>query len=491
MTDRYLNRTGQALTWRAIQLAGVKAIYFVRMFVLARLLSPDDFGLAAIAASGVSFFVHITDLGIIPALVQRQQVDEGYYSVAWTLGILRAIFMTVAVFLLAPVISGIFAEPRSAVMIQVLAFKPLIEAFASIKVAGLTRNMRFRPLASLGMIEVLTNTVVSVVLANLLGVWAIVAGIMSGSFAYVLTSYLFAPRRPRFSLERQKAKSLLDFGRWIFVTTVIQITAVQVLRVAISRNLGTAALGLYSLALQVAFLPSQLSGEVVGSVTFPLYARMQSDLVKATETFRMFLKAILTGCVPVFLLIIALAPSLVRDVLGDRWQGAGPIIQVLAVVGVIGLLRDAALPALKGLGHPNKYSAIEILQSVVLVIVIWPLILNLDLVGTALSWLVALSFSFAMSIIFLCGVLLRPFENLRTTLVAIAVSSGLGMVAAVGIDYAVPSLLGLVSAGVIGTTVILAVLLYVNHRFQIGLVHNIAQISPSLSAIIQGTAVDV
>jgi O-antigen/teichoic acid export membrane protein len=491
MTDKYLKRIGPALTWRTVQLAGVKAIYSVRLLVLAGLLSPDDFGLAAIATSGISFFLQITDLGIIPALVQGQEVDEDHYCAAWTLGILRGLFITVVVFLLAPVISSIFAEPRSTTMIQVLAFKPLIESLASIKVAGLIRDMQFRPLALLGVTEILANTIVSIALANSLGAWALVTGIMSGSCACVLASYLFAPHRPRVSLQRQRVRPLLDFGRWIFITTVIQIIAVQVLRIAISRNLSTAALGLYSLALQIAFLPAQLSGEVIGSVTFPLYARMQSDLVKATEMFRVFLKAILTACVPLFVLIIGLAPSLVRDVLGERWQGTEPVIQVLAIVGIIGLLRDAALPALKGLGYPNKYSAIEILQSFVMVTVIWPFMLQFGLVGTAFSWLVALSCSFVISIIFLSSVLVHPFEDLGTTLGAIVVSSGLGMVAAIAVDYAVPSVLGLLVAGVIGITVIIGAMLYVNHRFQIGLIHNIAQISPNLVAVIRGTTTDV
>ena len=137
MNDKPLQQAGSALTWRAVQFAGTKVIYFFRLLILARLLVPDDFGLLAIAVTAVGFFVSVTDFGMIPALVQGREVDEDWYDTAWTIGVARALGISAIIMLFAPLIAGIFAEPRSVDVIRVLALGPLLDALASIKVASL------------------------------------------------------------------------------------------------------------------------------------------------------------------------------------------------------------------------------------------------------------------------------------------------------------------------------------------------------------------
>jgi PST family polysaccharide transporter len=145
--DNPLKQAGSALVWRAIQLGGVKVIFMVRLLVLAWLLTPEDFGLMAIAVTAIGFFLNVTDFGMIPALVQGAEVDEKQYNAAWTVNISRALLISLTVILVAPLVAQIFAEPRAISLIRVLALRPLLEALASIKVADLTRKLQFYPLA--------------------------------------------------------------------------------------------------------------------------------------------------------------------------------------------------------------------------------------------------------------------------------------------------------------------------------------------------------
>ncbi|MHC4103406.1 MAG: oligosaccharide flippase family protein, partial [Planctomycetota bacterium] len=278
MKEDLAQRAGSALFWKAVQLAGVHIIFLVRLLILARLLSPIDFGLLAIAVTAIGFLLSVTDFGMIPALVQREQINDRYYNTAWTIGLIRALIISLLVFFAAPVIAKIFVEARATVILQVLAIRPLLDAAASIKLAELIRNLKFRSLALVKLSEALLNTFVAITLAQAFGVWALVAGALAGSTSYMAISYLLAPHRPELSLNYASVRPLIAFGRWIFLTGLIAVFGAMVLKVVISRQLGAVELGLYFLAAKLAFLPAELASEVAGSVAFPLYARLQSDI---------------------------------------------------------------------------------------------------------------------------------------------------------------------------------------------------------------------
>ncbi|MGH2524323.1 MAG: oligosaccharide flippase family protein, partial [Anaerolineales bacterium] len=338
MSARLAKQAGGALTWKAIQLAGIKGIFVVRILILARLLSPEDFGLLAIATVTIGVLMSLTDFGMMPALVQRPDPAEQDYHAAWIVGVIRALAVTGVVVLTAPVVAGLFGEPQAAAIIRMLALRPLLEASASIKVADLTRNLRFRSLAFISLPEALVNTLVSIALARALGVWALVVGTLAGSAVYVAMSYLLAPYRPRLALDMVAARPLIRYGRWIFVTSLVAMAGSSVLQAVISLRLGAAELGLYFLAAKLAFLPYEVASEVVGAVTFPLYARLRADVLQTALAFRAIVRGMAVLLIPVHTLIIALAPSLVRNVLGPRWAGAEPVIQVLALAGLVGLV---------------------------------------------------------------------------------------------------------------------------------------------------------
>jgi len=479
--DRLFQKAGTALIWRAVQLAGVKVIFMLRLLILARLLSPEDFGLLAIAVTAVGFLLGVTDIGMIPALVQGRDVDEQQYNAAWTVGVTRALLVVGCVVVAAPLIAKIFAEPRATDIIRVLAIRPLLDAAASIEIADLTRNLQFRSLAVLKLVEALTNTTVSIALASTFGVWALVAGTLAGSASYLVTSYLVAPHRPRLSFNRHATGPLIRFGRWIFLTSLIVMAGSYVLRVVISRQLGAAELGLYFLAAQLAFLPAELSSEVIGSVAFPLFARLQSNILQVTQAFRTILTGISALFFPVCTLTIALAPTLVQDLLGPKWAGTVPVIRILTLVSMIGLFGEVAVPILKGLGQPYKVTVIEMVQSLLLIAGVWFLTSRYGLVGAALAWLPAMVVSQIVGMRFVQQLLERPFAGLGGPLLAITVASVAGAVVALLVDNLVSGLPGLVIATLVAVLTIGVLLWASDRRFALGLRNEFVRILPQIA----------
>ncbi len=489
MRERPLKGAGNALIWRAIQLAGVKAIFMVRLLVLARLLLPEDFGLLAIAVTAIGFFLNATDIGMIPALVQGNNIDEEHYNVAWTVGVTRAFVVTLIVALFAMYIARIFDEERATSIIRVLALRPFIESLASVKVASLNRELQFRQLAIIKLVEALANTIISILLALSLGVWALVIGTLAGSVSYLIMSYLMAPHQPKLSFDQSAIQPLIKFGRWIFLTSLVIMAGNYILRVIISRQLGVEELGLYFLAFQLAFLPAEVDAEVVGSLAFPLFSRLQSELVRVTQAFRTVLIGITVVLFPICFLIIALAPSLVADLLGPRWDGTVTIIRILTLVSMIGLFLDVVVPIFKGLGKPQRVTVIEVVQSLLLIAFAWFLIGQYSLVGAALAWLPAMTLSMMIGIVYIRKMLPRPFTGLVPPLLAITLASGAGALAAIAVDNYLPGIPGLVISVMIALLITGGILWASDRQFGLGLLDDLALVFPQITRFIGHSAV--
>jgi O-antigen/teichoic acid export membrane protein len=488
--DGLARLAGKALIWRGIELAGVKIIFLVRMLILARLLSPDDFGLLAIAMTAIGFFLSITDFGMLPALVQRPELNNEHYNSAWTVIVVRATTITGIVFLSAPFIANIFHEPRAIPILQVLAIRPLLEASSSIRMADLIRDLEFRSLAFAKLSEGVLNTIISIGLAQYFGVWALVWGALAGATAYLVMSYLLAPHRPCFLFDFKSIQPLIQFGRWIFLTGLIAVFGGLILRVVISRQLGTEQLGLYFLAASLAFLPSEVAEKVAGYVAFPLFSRIQSDIQQATRAFRAMLTGMSAILFPVCFLIIVLAPSIVENILGPRWEGTVPVIRLLALVNMIGVLGEATIPILKGLGQPYKITVLEVVQSLLIIVFVWGLTARYGLIGAVLAWLPAITVSQIFSVVFVKQILWRPFAGLKTPMIAITIASIAGAMLASVVDILIPGISGFVMASLLALITIGTIIWVSDRRFTLGLADNLGRIFPQVASFISYSQAD-
>lgn len=468
MSEQLGERTGRALGWRGVQLLGHKVIFVVRLVVLARILGPTEFGLLTIAQTAIGVINQVTDLGMIPALVQKPAPERRHYNAAWTVNLFRGLVVAAVVVAAAPLVARVFGAPEATNVVRLLAASPVLLALSSIGLADLYRRMEFRSLAFIDLGQALANTVVSIGLASRLGVWALIVGALAGAGTHLLLSYLLAPRRPRLVFEAGAVRPLVDFGRWILLGGIIAVAGHFVLKAVISNRLGVAELGLYYMATQVAFLPVAVATEVGGSVAFPLFSRLQAQSRKAARGFRTLVVGMAGFLVPVCLLLIALAPSLVEHVFGERWHGTGPAIRVLALVPIIGLVGEASIPLLKGLGRPSRLVVMEGVQSVLLVLCVWSLAGAFGLVGAVSAWIPATLASQLAAVAFVRRAVDRPFRGLVAPLASIVGAAALGGALTLLLDHWVGGwlggLVGLLVGGALGTVAVLSLLRLADRR---------------------------
>jgi O-antigen/teichoic acid export membrane protein len=257
-----------------------------------------------------------------------------------------------------------------------------------------------------------------------------------------------------------------------------------VLRVVISRQLGAAELGLYFLGAQLAFLPLEVASEVVGPVAFPLFARLQSNVRQTTRAFRTVLTGMSALLFPVCALIIALAPTLVQEILGPRWAGTVPVIRILALVSMIGVFGEATVPVLSGLGQPYKVTIIEGVQSSLIILFVPGLVGRFDLTGAALAWLPAIVVAQVFSAAVVQRILFRPFDGLVAPMLVITAASGVGAVVAIGVDNIVPGLAGFVVANLLAVAIIGVLLWASDRRFALGLADDLGRAFPQVATLV-------
>jgi O-antigen/teichoic acid export membrane protein len=284
---------------------------------------------------------------------------------------------------------------------------------------------------------------------------------------------------------------LLKFGGWLLITGVIAMAGNFGLRIVISRQLGAEGLGLYFLAAQLAFVPSEIASEVVGTVAFPLFARLKSSLQQAARAFQAILTGLMALLYPTCALIIVLAPILVQDILGTKWNGTVPLIQILALVTMIGLLGDATIPLVKGFGQAYRVTQIELVQSSSLILMIWFFTTRYGAVGAALAWLPAIICVQILCLYFIRSIFHDPLREARKPLLAIFLAT----IAGAGISYVaihlLPNIPGLVIASLLAALITGSILWFSDHRYSLGLLRNIAVAFPQVASILKTRNIDI
>jgi PST family polysaccharide transporter len=263
------------------------------------------------------------------------------------------------------------------------------------------------------------------------------------------------------------------------------------LRIVVSRQLGAEGLGLYFLAAQLAFVPSEIASEVVGTVAFPLFARLQSTLKQAARAFQAILTGLMALLYPVCALIIVLSPVLVQDILGTKWDGTVPLIQILALVTMIGLLGDATVPLVKGFGQSYRMTQIELVQSSSLIVLVWFFTSRYGTVGTALAWLPTIIFVQLLCLYFIRDIFHDPLMDARRPFFAVSLATVVGAGISYAIIHILPNILGLVIAGLLAVLGIGAILWISDRHYSLGLIRNVAITFPQVASILKIQDTDI
>jgi PST family polysaccharide transporter len=344
-----------ALKWSFAAELASKAIQPLVFIILARMMTPEDFGVMAAAAMVISFSQIFWEAGMGKALIQRQTDVDAAADAAFRINIvLGAVLACLLLAAAGPIARSMFGDVRVAAVLQVMTVQIVLGAVSSVHTALLQKAMRFRALFWIRFATVGLPGLASIPLAwGGMGYWALVAGTLAGQAVQVAMLWRMSPWRPRRSFDPAVARDLARFGAWVGASGLLAWSYSWLDSLVVGMFLGSHELGLYRTGNQIAIM---IFGLIFGPVVPVLYshlARLGEDRGRLGDEFEKIVRMLAAIGIPVAFTVFAVAEPLSQVVFGDRWQGIGFVLGVLALshgiawtVGLNGEIYRAA-------GRPN------------------------------------------------------------------------------------------------------------------------------------------
>ncbi len=454
-------KTIRSGAWLGISGIFNQGLSFVRSVILARLLTPEIFGLMAIALIVVRFIEAFTRSGLEAALIQRQADFKEACDTAFSLLVLRGVILSTVVIVSSPWIADFYNEDQLVAVLVAMAFSLVFVGFNNINLIARQKELDFQKQAFVDITTQILSTIATVVIAYFTrSVWALVAGYLLTAFFYALLSYVFLPGKPRFAFNTEIAKELLSYGKFITGTSIILYIAGELDNLVIGKVLSMADLGYYVLAFTLANMVTTFLSRMLSGALFPAYSKIQSDIEAVNRVFSKSLILLLYFIVPAAVGLAILAPELVHLIYGPKWNASVDPMIALCVFGVLRGVMSLIGYLLQAIGKPNLDLYSGTFRLLLLGTLIYPAAIYYGIEGVA--WVVAFSMSMQMSIGF--WFLKRHIEfRVSSVLVPVAgvfLRNAFMAVAVIGVSHyldASNNLWGLIAAVATGVVSYLAI----------------------------------
>lgn len=352
------------LRW-AIRLIGV-----VSTIILARLLTPQDFGIVAVAMILVGLFEMLNLTGQTSAIVRHEAPTREHYDSAWTVSLLIGIVIAIGILIAAPFTKYYFHEPRSILVMQCLAVRAVLGGLENIGTVDFSRDLRFDKYFIYNVCTKIVQFILTVVLAFVLrNYWALVAGILVGQLVRTILSYVMCPFRPRLSFAR--TGEIWSFSIWTFARSVAMYLQTQVDNIAIGGIAGSATMGRYTVAKDVAASPTMEIMSPMAAALFPVMSKCQNDPKELHHLYKRMMGWSAIICLSTGIGVSMVASDMVRVVLGSKWIDTTPLVVWMALNAASGALLTGTGTLMDVLGMPYLNARIQWSRFVIFTAVIF------------------------------------------------------------------------------------------------------------------------
>lgn len=397
------------MTGSHVAIQGLRAA--VQIF-LARLLTPDAFGLIAMALVVMQFLDMFRDLGTRSAIVQKPEISQRFTSSMFVVNTTLGLVLTLGLIVAAPLVAGLFNDPTLTPLLQVLSFATLATAPGLVQQGLLHRELRFRSLTGVRLTNVVVYSVVAIALAVAgFGVWSLVAGVVAGAVAATACAWILSPWRPHWEFDWADVREVAGFSLNYSGSQLVGFLVSIADRAILGRALGATMLGYWHLIDRLVMYPLQAISQGVQQVMFPALSRI-GDRSLMGAAFLRAVSVVALVILPAMVGLSLVAESFVMVALGPQWAPAVLILAILAPVSAIDAIGYTATAIFKSTGRTDWLLRWSLVSGVV---VIGALIAGLPwgLTGVAIAYAIAAAVLFYPS----CAIPLR-LVNLRFSALA-------------------------------------------------------------------------
>jgi len=364
----------------------------VRLVVLARLLSPEDFGLFGIVMLAIAALQTFTQTGFNTALIQRQGDTKSYLDTAWTIQIIRGLVLAALLYAAAPLVAWFFEEPLAVRLLRVMCVSVVLDGLANIGIIYFQKELKFHKQFIYDMVPAVLSLVIGIVLAyRFRSVWALVWAGMGAAGARCVLSYIIHSYRPRARLDLPQAAELFRFGRWMLGASIVGFLAMRLDHAVLGKVLGARDLGIYTIAYTIANMPATEITHLANAVMMPAYAKIKDDQRRLGSAFLQVFELVMSLTIPLSAFIIFAAPQIVLGLFGPQWEAAIVPLRILAVAGLLRAVNATSGPLFVGSGRPHMAFWINLSRAAIIAGSTYPLMRRFGVPGAATAVVLALT----------------------------------------------------------------------------------------------------
>jgi O-antigen/teichoic acid export membrane protein len=377
---------GQLLTW-------------ILTIAVIRFVSPEDYGLMAMATLPIGISAIFCELGLATALVQKPEVTNDDLSLSLGALLAASVACVLLLYVLAPGISNFFDQPVLTLVIRVSSLQLVLTALSLIPGAMLMREMEFKTKSLVDLFAGVSGGVVSLTLAvNGAGVWALVAGVLATHILRTAGLYLAAPVTTVPRLSFRASRDLLRVGTAVTTDKLVWFTYSRADIFFLSRFATAEIVGLYQVAMQLAIMLTEKANPILNEIALPAFARLRNETAQIKKQLSLVFSILAFIFLPIFVGMAVVAPELIDLVLGTDWNPMWAMFAILSLVMPLRMASNINTSALQGIGQSSLAATNQLITLAILV----PSLFIASRFGpepTAIAWLIAFPVCFAIELI--------------------------------------------------------------------------------------------
>ncbi|WP_274289334.1 lipopolysaccharide biosynthesis protein [Prevotella corporis] len=366
MEPNLRKKTTNGLLWSSVERFSNQGVQFLFSIVLARLLTPEDYGIVAMVVIFFAIAQTFVDSGFSSAIVRKKDRTESDLSTCFYFNIFVGLGFYILLFQCSPFIADFYDQPILSPIVKISGLTVLINSLCIVQQAQFTIRIDFKTQAKV----TLTGTVMSGILGILLaylgyGVWALVWQGVTGSFVRMILFWILSKWRPRESFSKNSFHYLFGYGSKLLASGLLDTTYNNIYPIVIGKFYSPAQLGNFTRAQGWASLPSSNITGILQRVTFPVLTEMQDDDERLATNYRKLLRMSAFVVFPLMMLMAAIASPLIRVVITAKWDACVPYLQIMCFAMMWYPIHAINLNLLQVKGRSDLFLRLEIIKKVV------------------------------------------------------------------------------------------------------------------------------
>lgn len=364
--------TLNGMLWVFIDNVFVKGFSFIGSILLAKMLTPNDYGLVAIITIFVSMGSILIDGGLSSSLIRNNKNDDLDYCTIFYLNLFLSLLLYFFMYFFAPFIAKFYSLNILTLLIRVYCLNFILTALSSVHIVYLSKKLNFKRMAYLNMPGVVVGNLFSLLLGYYsFGVWSIVAMFLLPQFFQTIALWFFSGWYPKLLFSIEKLKYHLGFSYHLLLSSLISNITNNFYNLLIGKIYPLKDLGYFDRGKTLSQYPQLVLTQVIGKVTLPIFSELESDKIIIETTFKKLFDLSFLISAPIMIGLCAIAKPLVILILGEKWLGTIPILQIISIGGAFYIIEVLNINLIKVYGRSDLILKKEIVSNLCILVTVF------------------------------------------------------------------------------------------------------------------------